>query len=277
MPRVTCPSGLVFEARTWTNEDTLINLDMELMESGLIGLKMVQRAAGAVLDPGPYPFKEGGEIDCALLTNADLTWAALEIRRKTRNMHNFDINCQGCGALLERTQDLNDVEMLPTSQEGIEHIRTGVPIIRKVEDITVEIKLIRGADLPTMAKLQAKDQKALFELQVCLSIKSIADPRYPRPLSSLDAIRAYWKSSSWAFREALEDDIDDLEGGPDLFVDVRCTKISCHREQVTTIPLDMGFFGIDSLRRYRRHKRRAPKQSSPSETSSEAGNGTSNE
>jgi hypothetical protein len=265
MPKVTCPSGLEFEARTWNNEDTLTNLDTELAESGLVAVSMVERALGRCIDPGPYPFEAGGRVNLSMVTNADITAAAVQIRAATRQFHDFDTPCEGCSKMQELRQDLKEVEIAPASEEGIEHIRSNAPIARDIDGVTVEFKLIRGHDIPKMAKVQAKDQKAIVETQICMSIASISDPKKPRPINKFEEIRRYWKMANWDFTDAVEGAIDELEGGPDLYIEFCCKTFGCHREQVTLLPLDMAFFGLDHMRRYRRGKQRKRKQASSSE------------
>jgi hypothetical protein len=267
MPKVTCPSGLEFEARTWNNEDTLVNLDSDVVEGGLVALKMVDRAMGRIVDPGPYPsFEAGGRANLAMVTNADISAAAVQIRAETRAIHSFDVPCEGCAKAAELELDLREVEMLKASDEGIEHIRTGLPVLREIGGVTIAVKLIRGADIPKMAKVQAKDQKAIVETQICMSLAYIRDPKYRggMEISKFEELRRYWKGANWDFTDAVETAIDEIEGGPDLYIEHTCKRLGCHREQVTMLPLDMGFFGLDHMRRYRRQKRRKKQQSSSS-------------
>jgi hypothetical protein len=260
---ITCPSGLVFEGRRWNNEDTKLQMDPKLAEAGVLGIKMVERAAGKVVSPGPYPFEPGIPPNLAMMSNADITAAAVGIRAATEPVHEFDAPCQGCAKLVPLTQDLREVEIYPASEDGITHLKTGQPVVKEIDGHIVALKLIRGSEVPQLAQLQAKDEKSVIEIQVCMSIESLTTPD-GKVHSELRHIRHYWRSASWALTRGIEETINELEGGPDLYVEFRCNGMLCQREQVTVLPLDMAFFGIDAWRAYRKRKRAAGALSSSS-------------
>ena len=271
--KIECPSGLTLDARAWNLGDQNQLMDTKQNEAGLLPLRMLEVATQGCVHPGPYPFKEGGPVNFHKVSIADIVTANYLIRKKTRPQYDFRVPCQYCGKLTARTIDMNEVEVFEASGEGIEHLRTGVPIIIKIPEedpmAILELKILRGASLPELARYQDKTPEQMLELQACMSVdKIIPQEASAELLLSLGTIREYWRAQSWDFGDEVRVSIDVAEGGVDSTFEFRCENQGCRKEQLGTVPLDTEFYGLDPVAaRERRRKRLSERRSRERPTS----------
>lgn len=262
---VPCPSGLVFQARKWKIGDINTLLSSREDATSSLPLKMVQLAAQSVIEPGPYPFEKGGQIDWEQISHADISVANIAVRCGSGSdtvllMHP---NCAACRRLLidPVEVDLLDLPIYMAREEGRVHLHSGQPIERTVEGHKVWLRAIRGSHMPMMAKLQDQEAELMLEVLTCMSIEAVMPKgRKDGKLTNLPDIRKFWREQSWGFKEAIEEDVDTLFGGIDMRYSFTCDRISCRVEQEQTVPLDPSFYGLDlESRQSRRVKRSSAK------------------
>jgi len=269
---ITCPSGLQFHARTWNLGDQGSLIEASIDDSQNVAIRMLELATipNGVVDPGPYSFKEGGNVSWGDVTQVDITTANLEIRKASNPLVPFHQACTRCGKLPEDQVyiDLRDLEVYPASEEGLNHIRTNVPANMSLIDsqgrsVTVKVKLLFGRDMAFLSRFQEQEQSRMLEIQAVASIASIEVPGESSPLTTFQDIREYWRQQSWEFGEAVEEKVDGMGGSVDTTVVFRCDDLSCHREQEVPLPLDEKFYGLSG-----RHKRRRLRASSATPSAS---------
>jgi len=252
---ITCPSGLVFTARKWQIGDltSLISVKDEAPTS--LPKEMVRLAATGVTEPGPYKFKDG-TIDVDQLSLPDISVANVLIRLGHDAALLLQPTCESCRKMLKDPVEPNLEEMpvYEASQEGIEHLRTGAPIAREYYGYTLKLKVMRGSDFATLAKLVDQDMKYVLEYQQVLHIAEVSGRDLKEPLVNMLDIREWYHVQEIDLHNEIEADIDELWGGVDQAFTFRCDR--CLVEQKQNVPLDMTFYGLgDHKMRSRRQKR----------------------
>ena len=255
--QITLPSGLSFTAREWELGDQgelLSGLDDEDRVLSIVMLQQVVEP-GAVIDPGPYHFEVGGDINWNEVTNADITVANFMVRIATDPDVYLQAACASCGSL--PTDDgihvhLPDIEVFPPSDEGMEVIASGSAFPFELEStdgtVTVYLRPIRGKHLSLMTRAVREEESAVLEIQMCMSIDRISMPD-GKEFKGLVGVRKFFKRQSWSFGKAIEDKVDELFGGADTSVQFRCHKLACGREQEALLPLDPHFYGLSRKRK----------------------------
>ena len=252
--RIPCPSGLVFEARSWRIGDQKELLKAKNDGPGTLPKRMVALAAEGVIDPGPYKVEVGGRINWDDVSHSDIAVANVMIRAGKDSKYIFQPNCAGCGKLQKDHMDVDllDMPVYPASAEGLQHLSTGEPVAKQIGQIQLLFKAIRGRDINTLVRLQEEDEEAMLEVLTCLHIQQIRAPKSSEPLETLPDIRRFWNEQDWDFREEVEAISDTLFGGIDMTFRFTCDHMSCRVEQEQAIPLDLNFYGLDLHARQRR-------------------------
>jgi len=249
---IRCPSGLVFSARPWTLGDHAALLKAKERTMAMLPRVMAELASEAVIDPGPYTHLEvGGKVDWTGISHADLVVANILIRAGRDSHVLVTMPCAACRRLPRDPQDIDlmDIPIFMASEEGCQHLQTGVPAFREVGNIRVGIRALVGRDLLTFSKLQAQEPESMFELQTCLAIAEVNAPGMKKPLTMLPEIRKFWRDQDWSFRDTIESAIDELWGGADLTIKFSCEHIGCGAEQEQSLPLGLSFYGLEDLKR----------------------------
>jgi hypothetical protein len=271
--QICCPSGLKFIARRWRIGDQAALLDVKEHQGSSLPKKMLALAAQEVIEPGPYNFHD--KLDTNVLTVADITVGNILIRAGTRRELYLRPTCNVCRRILREPieYDLNDVgPFYMASMEGVEHIRTGTPVVRKYDNVTVKLRAVRGSDLVEIGKLQEDDPVHMFEHQLVSYIDEIHGPgileAVPRmnpmggpgldpnaPLRNKLHILEYVRSLPWEIRDQIDEDTEELFGGVDTTLSFKCDHPDCLGANEIQVPLDPSFYGLDaSSRRLRRRK-----------------------
>jgi hypothetical protein len=274
---VTCASGLTFEARKFNLDDideTLGALKAELGDKGhrkanlpLSG-KMLQVVAGPVINPGPYAFEVGQPPRFEEVAFSDVAVANLIVRKATRPELLVSAPCPACqdmGPDGVRSIDLECVESFVMSREGIECIRTGVPILRQFEStdepglaLEIKIKPLLTKSINKMALLQTQDEKRALSIQTCFFISGLKELSQPgaAELTTLSEIRARYGTLPWDVMEFIDAEIEDHFGGFDETFTFRCEKMLCNTAGEGKIRMDPTFYGLGGRRRRQRRLRR---------------------
>lgn len=252
---IECPSGLIFEARrTWKLGDRKILLDRDNLRSGKLLHLMLGAVAGPVLNPGPYSF-DGPKISWGRLTHADIVAATIAVRRATRPTFEFNSQCEFCSNTMKLEIDLRDIELKKASEEGIEHIRSQVPVAYKVQEqseesdvpvgpiISMSLRLLTGQDQLDLMKYQKQENDGgMAEVQNCMHIVTlrVGDGEEMNAEQHFSKIRAFYADAAWGFQGVLDELIEQLGGGVESELDVACSK--CGGEQTQPLPFNQAFF-----------------------------------
>lgn len=251
---VRLPSGFSFHARTWELGDQGELLSDIDDDNKVLAISMLRLAAqpGGVEDPGPYPFKSGGDVDWGLVTNADITVANFMIRIETDPDVVLQIACTKCGSLPQGDGievHLPDIEVFPPSEAGLSSIQSESPVSLSLTDkegkeATVYLHALRGKHLAGMTRAIRQEESEMLVIQTCVSISRIEVAGRDKPITGLAAIRKYYSEQSWAFGNKIDETLDELYGGADATVNFRCDRLGCMREQEAPLPLDPHFYGL---------------------------------
>jgi hypothetical protein len=279
---ITCPSGLKLDVRPWNNNDQL-----ELIDANNVILRMAEIATLKCIDPGPYSFNAESRPAWSEVSIADMTAANVLIRGITdTGEYDIDRQCSNpsCRIVQGLTIDCKDVHIFPATEEGIQHLRTGAPILKRIRtatagEVELAIRILRGSHMGELDRYQKQDRRTGLKAQTCLAIQSIrfleakdakGEPR--KEMASPKAIMEFWSGETWSITDLVRDTIEEAEGGPDLIVEWACKEFGCKKEQHTTVPLDPAFYGLDLegklVKRHRRYlAARSADSTMPSESS----------
>ena len=265
--KVPCPSGLIFRARKWRIGDISELIDVKEDDGSSLPKLMVELAAEEVIEPGPYKF-EDSKLDIQQLSLSDIAVANILIRVGTDPELLITPTCESCKKPQRSPKSipLDEMPIYMASREGIEHLRTGVPIERQYPDgIMLQLKAVRGRDFKTLSKLQEQNPKYILEYQAVLHISKVNAPELSEPLMLVPHIREWYHKQSWRLRQEIEADIDELWGGADQIYKFRCDHAECRTTQEQQVPLDQTFYGLDDQVKQRRRQKRSSSMKSAGE------------
>jgi hypothetical protein len=258
--QVQCPSGLQFVARPWRIGDQAELLNTKEQLGGMLPKKMLSLAALDVIDPGPYKFTN--RIDVDELSIPDITVGNILIRIGTRKELWLRPTCASCRKILRDPIEVDLTELGPfymASPEGVDHLKTGVPIQRDYGDgVHARLRAIRGCNLLDISKLQEEDPEHIVEHQLVAYIDEISGPgtveavamtEKGAPLRNKPHILRYIRTLPWEIREKIEMDVDELFGGVDTTITFRCDHPECTAMNEVQVPLDLNFYGLDNSAR----------------------------
>jgi hypothetical protein len=232
---IICPSGLSGELRGMRVREEALMSDRKLLNSGRMIGSLLEACWVRTINPGPYG-KLGEKPDLSQVSSADRTYMLLQLRMQSfGTSYEFDVACGNCERTIKWQCELTEFATRPMKPEGVEHLRTGAPIVRTLPSgMDVKFRLGLGADEEYMAKLDKKER-------VNISTHNLA-----RRVLEIDGKTA-WKDVFDAVADLavidgdyLHDQIDEIEGGVDLSFDIECPK--CASRQLTMLPFEMSFF-----------------------------------
>lgn len=252
--QIQCPSGLVFTARKWRIGDHSVLLDMKEHQGSSLPMKMLELAATSIVNPGPYKFKD--KLITEDMSIADITTANVLLRVGTDPVLVLRLTCAHCRKPLREAVDvlLDELPVYPASKEGAEHLRTGVPVQRTYNGVSVALRAPRGKDLERLSKLQEQEPKFMIEYQLATSVAELKVPGKEGPLTLFEHIKEFIHEQDWSFREQLENDVDELWGGVDQGFTFQCDH-ACSVTQEQQVPLDLAFYGLDLSAKQSRRRR----------------------
>lgn len=258
---VECPSGLKFEAaRTWKLGDRRILLDKATVASGRLLHKMLDAVFSKLIDPGPYTFKGTG-IDWGKVSNADIIFAAINVRAATRPKFGFNAVCEHCPTTLPLEVDLRTMELIPMSDEGKQHLLDGKLIERVYQhmeyspddpddegtpvgpQVRLKLRLLLGSDHVSLMRFQKEEDDAgMIEVQNCYHIveMQVAGGEVWSHTHNFKQIRDFYRGSDWDFQESLDKLVEEVGGGVKTEIEVFCK--SCKAEQTKILPFNQDFF-----------------------------------
>jgi hypothetical protein len=242
---VTLPSGLAFNARKWKIGDRRLIHDKKLIKQGVLTRRMLEAVDLGVEECGPYTeLAKGEKVNWSHVYIGDIVDALIGIRIATKPKIAFVQNCPNCGKRNPFDADLRDLESSPMPEEGIKHLSTSSPLEIRVQnherDCKVNLKMLRGVDMPMLAKWQKQGSAEAEEAQSVLHIERVEDPSLPEPLTATQAIWTYFKDADWDFQEAIDEKITQVAGGVDTRIEADCKF--CSVEFTTSIPFGPEFF-----------------------------------
>lgn len=238
--RITCPSGLTFDARGWKLGDRKVLMDISRGRRGTTQVDMLNLVAGPVESPGPYPGEIGAKINWSEVVLPDISSALFDVRIQTKDEFEFDVNCPSCGVKLEMSVVLSKFTRLPMTEEAKACISQNTLDIYEVpeQDLILHLRMLRGRDLPTLATGGRGDQALTLEIQQCLHVVELH--RAGMALKEQRDIRKFYQEADYRFHRALTERIDSYGGGVDTSVLQTCRV--CDREVEIYLPLDSSFY-----------------------------------
>jgi hypothetical protein len=255
---IECPSGLKFNvSRKWKLGDRRVLMDRQTIKAGRLLHRMLDVVLADIVDPGPYSFKEN-RVDWGGVSVADIVSGVVKIRCLTRPIFDFNTLCEFCSSTMPLQANLSGLGYKPASPDGVEHLRTGEPVVRVYQAldapakeggkpigpvIRMKLRLLRGEDQITLMQFQKEETDAgMVEVQNCMQIveMQVADGDIWTWEDNADQIRAYYGNSEWDFDEALEAAIFDIGGGVKTELDTFCRD--CKGEQTQLLPFNQDFF-----------------------------------
>lgn len=244
---ITCPSGLVFQARSWKVGDRRHLHDRRILRSGLLMRKMLEAVDQGIENPGPYSFESGTKVDWAQVCLTDIIDALIGIRKVMRPLLSYKESCSNCGAKNEIDVDLREMKVEPLSPEGKAHLASGQPALvglALVEEedapkVQARIRMLLGADMTHISKLMRQDPDTVSIAQLLLHIEAIVVSP-DEEITSYDGIKRYYEDQDWIFHESLEEAINAFGGGTNTTVAMDCKR--CNAEQEGALPFGGEFF-----------------------------------
>lgn len=242
---VTCPSGLSFNARKWKIGDRRNLHDQRIIKSGLLMRKMLEAADEGVEDPGPYDFEVGQPVPWIKVSLTDIIDALIHIRIQTKPFLDYDEVCEHCGSKIPVSIDLRELEITKMSSEGKQHLSTKEPHVLNVqlngdeEATQVKLRILLGADMPTITKHYRQNPTTVSEVQMVMHIAEITPPGQ-KPITQFKKIHDFFAEQDWDFQTVLDEEIDKLGGGMRTRIEMECYR--CNAEQQGILPFAGEFF-----------------------------------
>jgi hypothetical protein len=247
---VALPSGARALVRGLKLKEFQMFSDKRLVRSGDIVSKIVETCFESWADPGPYPDK----MPWGKLLVGDQVAMILGIRVATHGpSFDFKITCPSCRTSFEwglSLDELAEQNTKPYSDEALTAYSTNTPCKFHIADKIVEL-------MPLTMEMS----KVIMRAQQ--SAQATAD-KTGGPIDDLEAIAARIHSvegmdrkqlAGWvgdfegadmtAYREANE----QMEGGIDTAIDVRCPEIDCRFRFEVDLPLDPQRFWMNAKKR----------------------------
>lgn len=241
---VSCPSGLRLRMRGMKVKDEQLFANRKLAQSGRLISELLRVCFEEVLDMGPYSF-DGPPIWDQLLAS-DRTYALIQVRIASYGSdYEFRVTCDACRHVYGWGVDLDDLDVIPVSEQGIEHVRSGQPIpVELCDGSTVMCRLSTGEDEAYLAGLGAKDEHKILTYSLARRITTLnGKDRFKSIVGELEELPAKVGDDLW-------NKTDDLEGGVETSFDVECPR--CGSDQQVSLPFEAGFFS--TKRRFARSK-----------------------
>ena len=237
MTEVTCPSGLRGRIRGMKVKDEQLFANRKLTRSGRVLSELLKSCWVETLDSGPYTFEDDTRIHWDTILSSDRTYLLLQIRVATYGKdYEFKVVCDSCDRKYGWGVDLlKDIETVPVPQIGIEHVRTGEPILIKFGDGQVaKCKLSTGEDEIFLATSVDKNQASILSNALARRIVELDGTNLFRQ------IREKVEDLEAAHADELWDATDEIEGGVNTSFHVECP--SCGNTQQVILPFEAGFF-----------------------------------
>jgi len=251
---VSCPSGLQGRIRGFKVSEIALLSDRTRTRSGAVLGEIYRDCWLETLDAGPYNFvdKAGAPTkpDWDVVLEGDRLHLLLELRRNTHgDEYEFDLRCEReeCGRPIPTMIKLSELEREPLGKSGREHVQTGKPFETVCEGKTVKYRLLVGRDQKFQAQLteQSAPQRLISIMaRRIVEVEGIG--------TDFRKIRDWLKDVDANEADALQDEMDAVEGG--VKTDIQVTCRNCGWDQVQLLPLEIGFF---SSRKRFSHSRRA--------------------
>lgn len=231
---VTCPSGLQVRMRGMKVKDEQLFANRKLAQSGRIISELLRACYEETVSPGPYAF-DGAPIWDQVLSS-DRTYLLVQIRVASYGAeYEFRVTCDACKHMYGWAIDLNDMDVIPVSEAGLHHAKTGESLPVTLPDgLVVQCRLLTGDDEMFIANLGFKDEHKVLTYSLARRIVSLnGKDRFKSIMSELEELPAIAGDDLW-------NQTDDLEGGVETGFDVECPK--CGSPQQVTLPFEAGFF-----------------------------------
>jgi hypothetical protein len=240
---IECPSGLSFHARKWKIGDRRNLHDNKIIKQGLLLRKMLEAVDQGVEDPGPYELEAGKKVQWIKIALSDIISALIDIRISTKPELDYNDVCEQCGAKMPLSINLTELNRVPMSSDGIEHLSTGNPLETMFPteegEVQAKVRALVGSDAPKIAKYYKQDPSTVAEVQAVLHLVEIQNGS-AEPLKGINAIWEFYKNQDWDFQNALGDFTTKVFGGVETQVETECQR--CSAEQNSVVPFTADFF-----------------------------------
>lgn len=248
MLEISCPSGLRGTIRGMKVKDEQLFTDKKLSRQGRVITELLRACWENIVDPGPYQF--GTTVAFEQLLATDRNAILIKLRAYTfGDDYEFQATCEACKHRFGWGVNLAELEEKPVSPSGIQHIKTGEPLLIDLPDgRAIKTRLLTGKDEEFIATLGTKDEPKVMTYNLARRIVEIDGKKdWKDVVGIVEDMEARTADFLW-------DAFDELEGGTDTMFKIACPR--CDAQQTTMLPFEASFFSS--------RKRFAPSKTSAS-------------
>jgi len=216
-------------------KDEQLFTDKKLSRQGRVISELLRACWQTTLDPGPYP-TPSGVIAFDQLLAADRISLLIQLRAYTFGAdYEFQVTCPNCRNRFGWGIDLDKLESKPVSAAGLEHVRTGEPLLVDLPDgRKIKVRLLTGRDEEFIAALGVKEENKILLYNLAKRVLEIdGKQEWKDVLAIVEDLEARTADYLW-------DVFDDLEGGVDTMFNIECP--GCAALQTTMLPFEASFF-----------------------------------
>jgi len=216
-------------------KDEELFTNQKLVRTGRVISEVLQACWVETLDKGPYGQDPPiwSQVACA-----DRTYALIQVRIASYGHdYEFRVNCNNslCKHNFAWGIDLREIETLPISEIGKQHLSTGQPFeIKLPDDSVVKCRVLRGEDEEAITALGDEDEGRILTTSMTRRIVELQGE------TIFDDIMNKVSELPARFGDVIMDETDEVEGGVDTTFDVQCPK--CKGVQSVMLPFEAAFF-----------------------------------
>jgi len=231
---VTCPSGLRGVLREMKVKEEQLFTNRKLARAGKTLTALLDSCWLETQEAGPYTMTDG-KPDWSNALSSDRTHLLIQLRiASVGDSYDFRTTCAGCRQHFNWTVKLNELDVKPVSPEGIQHVKTGEPLVISLPGGNqVKCRLLRGADEEFLSTSIKDESKTLSYHLARRIVEWNGKTHWREVLMAVEDMSSREADSLW-------DALDDIEGGVDTMFDIECPH--CYRLQQMILPFEAGFF-----------------------------------
>lgn len=233
MPVVELPSGLSGEVRRLKVKDENILTDRRSLRDGSATAKLIRSCWETTLDPGPYEFTNGFNVNVLLQGDKFELLRQLRLISYPGNEHyEFSVTCPNCQASFAWSVDLKDLEVKKLPLEVKEKIASNEPLEFVLPDCgkTIHYKLITSKDEERLAKAFRQSPDRISTVLLCNQIVAIEGEQH---------IASFVEDMSSYDATCLRREIEKNDCGVETTIGIEC--VDCFHVFNYDVPFGLNF------------------------------------
>jgi hypothetical protein len=238
---VTCPSGLIVDARKLRVAEANILADKQAAQRGTSLDQMLTNVTEHVVDPGPYQLVHG-KLNWEQCLTGDRYYAQMMVRVETHGKNfEFKVPCSVCGRPIEWELSLLDLPVKPLKEADRQTFIAGNKFRDQGPDgLFYEFHLLTGESEKKAQQILKSNRTTRMTASLLARVDAV---------ESKEDRRKHLNDLDFTLALDLIDMLDSHDCGVDTSLEVECPDCSAVSE--VTLPLDQKSFWMPSRRAMR--------------------------